>query len=397
MENDQLEKPTKKNGVLAGPIDSIGQAEIENVVKKDTRLLSLDFYRGLIMVLLMLEAAGLYRHVIAITEPSSFIHSLATQFTHHPWHGLTFWDFVQPGFMFIAGTAMAFSLTKQTSKGRPWEVQAKRAIIRSGWLLFWGVLIYAVGKDGLSFQLWNVLAQLSFTLLVAFLIFRWKPGYQILFSLGLLLLTEMLYRFIQIPGFDQPFTDQHNFGNYMDLVLMNKISSGGWVAINAVPTAAHTIWGAVAGKWLLNRPTIRGKIMYIVIFGILLLIGGYLLDLLKITPIIKRISTSSFTLVTGGWCLLALAFLYCWIDVLKHRRFLSFFTIVGMNSIFIYLFFEIVVHHWLYDYSNTIVSGVLSPLEIPDAAILIIAAGTLFFLQWYLCYWLYKKKIFFKV
>lgn len=392
-----IEKKENTSAVLAGYVDSLNKDATEEVVKKNSRLLSLDFYRGLIMVLLMLEAAGLYRHIIAITEPSSFIHSLAIQFTHHPWHGLTFWDFIQPGFMFIAGTAMAFSLTKQTSRERPWKEQAKRAIIRSGWLLFWGVFIYAVRRDGLSFQLWNVLAQLSFTLLVAFLIFRWKPGYQILFSLGLLLLTEMLYRFIQIPGFDQPFTNQHNFGNYMDLVLMDKINSGGWVAINALPTAAHTIWGAVAGKWLLTKPTIRSKMRYIIVFGVLVLSGGYLLDILDVTPIIKRISTSSFTLVTGGWCLLALAFLYYWIDVLKHRRFLEFFTIVGMNSIFIYLFFEIVVHHWLYDYSNTIVSGVLSSIGIPGAAILIIAAITLFFLQWYLCYWLFKKNIFFKV
>src|SRR5690606_21422836 len=125
------------------------------------------------------------------------------------------------------------------------------------------------------------LAQLSFTLLVAFLIFRWKPGFQILFSLGLLLLTEMLYRYTQIPGFDQPFTNQHNFGNYMDLVLMNKISSGGWVAINALPTAAHTIWGAVAGIWLLEKPTIRSKMYYIIIFGFLVLLVGYLLDTLN--------------------------------------------------------------------------------------------------------------------
>ena len=396
-DNTKLEKSVKKEAVLAGPVDSIGKSETDKVVKKDSRLLSLDFYRGLIMVLLMLEASGLYRHVLNMTEPTSFIHSLAVQFTHHPWHGLTFWDFIQPGFMFIAGTAMAFSLTKQTSKGRPWNQQAIRALKRSGWLLFWGVFIYAVRRDGLSFQLWNVLAQLSFTLLVAFLIFRWKPGYQILFSLGLLLLTELLYRFTQIPGFDQPFTNQHNFGNYMDLVLMNKISSGGWVAINAIPTAAHTIWGAVAGKWLLSRPTIKSKIKYILVFGAVTLAAGYSLDILNVTPIIKRIATSSFTLVTGGWCLLALAFFYYWIDVLKHRRFLSFFTIVGMNSIFIYLFFEIVVSRWLRDYTNTIVTGVLSPTGLSLSTVMIIAALTLFLLQWYLCYWLYKKKIFFKV
>lgn len=395
--NTKFENSTKKGAVLSGPIESVKKAKTEKVVRKNTRLLSLDFYRGLVMVLLMLEAAGLYRHTIAITESSTFIHALAVQFTHHPWHGMTFWDLIQPGFMFIAGTAMAFSLTKQTSKKIPWSQQALRALKRSGWLLFWGVLIYAVRRDGLSFQLWNVLAQMSFTLLLAFLIFRWRPAYQILLSIGLMILTELLYRYANIPGFDQPFTDQQNFGNYMDLVLMNKINAGGWVAFNAVPTALHTIWGAIAGKWLLTRPSIRSKMFYIVTLGIIALIVGYLLDILSITPIIKKIATSSFTLVSGGWCLLVLAFLYYWIDVKKHRRFLKFFTIVSMNSIFIYLFFEIVVRHWLYDYSNTIFKGIISPTGLSLSTTTIIAALCLFSIQWYICYWLYKKKIFFKV
>ena len=162
-------------------------------------------------------------------------------------------------------------------------------------------------EDHLSFELWDVLTQMSFTMLVAFLIFRWKPAYQILFSFGLLILTECLYRFINIPGFDQPFTDQHNFGNYMDVVLMNKINDGGWVAINCIPTAAHTIWGAVAGKWLLTGSNVKNKIKPVIILGVITLIAGYSLDLAGITPIIKRIATSSFTLASGGWCLLALA------------------------------------------------------------------------------------------
>ncbi|MCG9970625.1 acyltransferase family protein [Christiangramia crocea] len=399
MENDnvKIKEPTRKNTVLSGHVDSLKKNESSEVVKKNERLLSLDFYRGLIMVLLMLEAAGLYKHLVNTSTPSSFLHSIAVQFTHHAWHGLRFWDLIQPAFMFIAGTAMAFSLTKQTSKGRPWEQQATRTLKRSMWLLFWGILIYAVRGDSLSFELWNVLSQLSFTLLVAFLIFRWKPSYQILFSIGLLVLTEWLYRFTNIPGFDQPFINQHNFGNYIDLILMNKINSGGWVAVNAIPTAAHTIWGAVAGKWLLRKHTVKGKLGYIIIFGVITLFTGYLLDILDITPIIKKIATSSFTLVSGGWCLLALAFLYYWIDLLKHKKFLSFFTIVGMNSIFIYLFFEIVVHHWLYDYSYTIVNGIISPIGLTHSAILIMSSIILFLIQWYLCFWLYQKKIFFKV
>ena len=363
------------------------------------RLASLDFYRGLVMVLLMVESAGLYSHLVNNLSPDSIGHSFALQFTHHSWHGLHFWDLIQPAFMFIAGTAMAFSLTKQNALGRPWNGQAMHALKRSGWLFFWGVFIYSVRGENLSFELWNVLTQMSFTMLLAFLIFKWKPGYQLLLSAGLLLLTEILYRYTHVPGFDQPFTDQHNFGNYTDLLLMNKINSGGWVAINCIPTAAHTIWGAVAGKWLLNKNSFnsRTKLLPIVLLGLITLILGYGLDLLNITPIIKRIATSSFTLVGGGWCLLALAFLYYWIDDLKHKRFLAFFTIVGMNSIFIYLFFEIVVSYWLSDYLNVIVSGVFSPIGFSGFAIALLGSLAIFGVEWYLCYWLYKKKIFFKL
>jgi len=397
-----IPKPGNESGnppVLSGNTFTTlpGSNELKSVIGKGIRLASLDFYRGLVMVLLMFEASGLYDHVLDMLKPNSFSYSIANQFTHYPWHGLHLWDMIQPAFMFIAGTAMAFSLTRQTAKGSTWNEQAKHALKRSGWLFFWGVFDYAVRGDHLSFELWDVLTQLSFTMLVAFLIFRWKPGYQVLFSIGLLILTECLYRFTNVPGFNQPFTDQHNFGNYVDLLLMNKINGGGWVAINCIPTAAHTIWGVVAGKWLLSKPDSKSKIGHIVVLGVLTLLVGYGLDMAGITPIIKRIATSSFTLVTGGWCLLALAFLYYWIDVLNHKRYLKFFTIVGMNSIFIYLFFEIVVHRWLYAYSNTIVTGVLSPIGLSENVVIIIAVLVLFMFQWYLCYWLYRKKIFFKL
>jgi predicted acyltransferase len=387
----------KKNpAVFSGPISSPAQNAIAKATAKGVRLASLDFYRGLIMVLLMLESTGMYEHLNELTAGTA-IHSLIIQFVHYPWHGLLFWDLIQPGFMFIAGVAMAFSLHKQTANGVAWKKQFKHALKRSGWLFFWGVLDYAVRGDHLSFELWDVLTQLSFTLLVAFLIFRWKPANQLLLTVGLLILTEILYRYTNIPGFDQPFTDQRNFGNYIDLILMNKINHDGWVAINCIPTAAHTIWGAVAGKWLLSQTDNKKKIRNILILGLAVLSLGYGLDFFNITPIIKRIATTSFTLTSGGWCLLALALFYFWIDVKNHKKYLRFFAIVGMNSIFIYLFFEIVVNRWLRDYTYTIVNGVISPFFISANAVLIISAVVLFMLEWGLCYWLYKKKIFFKV
>jgi predicted acyltransferase len=355
------------------------------------RLLSLDFLRGLIMVLLALEAAGLYDQLYEHTE-SGFL----LQFFHHPWNGLHFWDLIQPGFMFIAGTAMAFSLQKQREQGMAWRESFLKMLKRCGWLFFWGVLDYAVRPKGLSFELWDVLTQLSFTMLVAFLIFNWSFKAQILLSVALLVLTEVLYRFINVPGFDQPFTDQHNFGNFMDLILMNKINDDGWVAINCLPTAAHTIWGALAGKLLLTDTEGINKIKKLILFGLGCLALGYVLDQ-TITPIIKRIGTSSFVLASGGWCLLALAACYWWIDVKNHRRHLEFFTIVGMNSIFIYLFFEIVGHRWFNGYVSAVTNGLMSFISMPHVVMMVITSLSIFALEWGMCYFLYQKKIFFRV
>jgi predicted acyltransferase len=359
------------------------------------RLLSLDFMRGFIMVLLTLESTGLFEHLHDLTS-GTFLNGFFLQFFHHPWNGLRFWDLVQPGFMFIAGTAMAFSLTRQWDMGVTWRQSLVKALKRSGWLFFWGVLDYAVRPTGLSFELWDVLTQLSFTTLLAFLIFKWTPAVQIIFSLALLVLTEVLYRFTDIHGFDQPFTDQHNFGNYMDLILMNKINHGGWVAINCIPTAAHTIWGALAGKVLLSDAKSSLKIKNLLFFGVGCLVVGYSMDW-TITPIIKRIATSSFTIASGGWCLLALALSYWWVDIKHHQKYLSFFTVVGMNSIFIYLFFEIVGARWFNDYVAAVTNGIMDIMHFPNAIMVIVTSLSIFALEWGICYFLYQKKIFFKL
>jgi len=358
------------------------------------RLLSLDFMRGFIMVLLALESTGLFEHLLKANE-TNFLNSFFLQFFHHPWNGLHFWDLIQPGFMFMAGVAMAYSLHKQKQEGMAWNKSFLKILKRCGWLFFWGVLDYAVRPKGLSFELWDVLTQLSFTTLVAFLVFDWKISYQILFSIGLLLLTECLYRFTQVPGFDQAFVDQHNFGNYMDTILMNKINKGGWVAINCIPTAVHTIAGAIIGKiFLQGKADIIKKLL---LAAVACLIIGYGLDIIGVTPIIKKIATSSFTIVSLGWCILGLSVCYWWIDILNHKRYLVFFTVVGMNSLFIYLFFEIVASRWFNEYIYKISNGVISIFSTHQTFNQIISSLVIFSLEWGMCYFLYKKKIFFKI
>ncbi len=175
---------------------------------------------------------------------------------------------------------------------------------------------------------------------------------------------------------------------------MNKINPGGWVAINCIPTAVHTIAGALVGKLLLSD---KEKIKTLLLLGVICLIVGYGLDGFGITPIIKRIATTSFTIVSLGWCLLFLTLSYWWIDIKDHRKHWRFFTIVGMNSLFIYVFFEIVGDRWFTGYITFISNGVLSWVNAGDLIKALIAAVCVFGLEWGLCYFLYRKKIFFKL
>lgn len=361
-----------------------------------SRLLSLDFLRGLVMVLLVLESTHLYGRLIDASDGTA-AYGFFIQFEHHPWNGLRFWDLVQPAFMFMAGIALAYSLHRQQAEGKSWGDSFLKTLKRSAWLFFWGVLDYAVRKDGLSFELWDVLTQLSFTTLVAFFIFRWSPAAQIAVSIGLLVLTEILYRFTHVPNFDQAFVDQHNFGNYVDWLLMRKINTGGWVAINCIPTAAHTIWGALVGKLLLSNRTRPEKMNTLVIAAIVGLVSGYALDALAITPIIKRIATSSFVLASGGWVIIFLAVSYWWIDIREHRNYLKFFTVVGMNSLFIYLFIEIVASRWFTGYISAITDGLMALVHVPNTVMGIITSLVVFALEWGMCYFLYRKQIFFKI
>jgi predicted acyltransferase len=84
------------------------------------------------------------------------------------------------------------------------------------------------------------------------------------------------------------------------------------------------------------------KIRALLIAGVAGLIIGFSLDLLNITPIIKKIATSSFVFASGGWTILALCLCYWLIDVKKlFATGYNMFKVVGMNAIFIYLFFSL--------------------------------------------------------
>jgi len=183
----------------------------------------------------------------------------------------------------------------------------------------------------------------------------------------------------------------------MDMVLMNKINPAGWVAINCISTSAHTIWGVLAGKLLLGDKTPNQKMKYLLVSSGILLVLGFGLDWAHITPIIKRIATSSFVLASGGWVVLFLALCYWWVDIKKHRNYLILFNLFALNSIFIYLFNEIPGDRWFTGYILTITNGLFGIIHFPESAAAVLGSLIVFALETGILYFLYKRKIFFKI
>jgi len=362
------------------------------------RLLSLDLFRGMTMFLLVAEGTELWSVLVQEPVAGTFLESFFRQFHHHPWNGLRFWDLVQPFFMFIVGVAMPFSYAKRLERGSSKKQFTRHIVLRSLILLALGVGLHCVYRHKLVWELWNVLSQLSVTILIAYFLMRYKWTTQIAVSIGLLVLTEILYRTFPLEGYNQPFVKDHNFGSWMDMVLMGKINDGGgWVAINCIPTAAHTIWGVVAGQVLRSKKRAGEKVKFLVVIGGLFLITGYLLDWASVTPIIKRISTSSFVLASGGWALIVLAFSYWLIDIKNQNKWIFPFVVVGMNPIFIYLFFNTVGYQWFNGFVAIFTRGFLQYFNTPGFVVELFTSISILVLEWWMCYYLYRKKIFFRI
>jgi hypothetical protein len=68
-----------------------------------------------------------------------------------------------------------------------------------------------------------------------------------------------------------------------------------------------------------------------------------------------------------------------------------------MNSIFIYLFNEIVGARWFVGYITQIAKGVMSWINTPEILASVVASICVFTVEWGMLYFLYKKKIFFKL
>jgi predicted acyltransferase len=109
-------------------------------------------------------------------------------------------------------------------------------------------------------------------------------------------------------------------------------------------------------------------------------------------PFIKQLCTASFILYSLGWVIFMLIGFYFLVEVRGYRKWTFPLVVVGMNSIFIYSV-SMVLFGWLdravgvFTFHFNFV-GKLAP---------VLQGCTVLFVMWYMCYWLYKRKIFFKL
>jgi len=237
-------------------------------LKQTQRLLSLDFYRGLTMFLLIAEFSELFEQLVSPPLEGTFIAAIGEQFHHVNWIGLHFWDLIQPFFMFIVGVAMPLSFAKRLEKGDTQGQISKHVFKRAILLLVLGWGLYCIDPGKILFRFQNVLAQLAVTYVLAYLVMNKSFKFQVAFSLFLLLANELIYRFFPVEGFTEAFVAGKNFGAWFNILIAGNEDGGHWAMFNAIPTAAHTIWGVLAGQLLMSDKTAKKKIQLLIIAGI---------------------------------------------------------------------------------------------------------------------------------
>src|SRR5690349_4892832 len=84
---------------------------------KTGRLISLDAYRGAIMLLMASSGLGLAQLAKSFPD-STFWRVTAEQVEHTAWAGCTLWDLIQAAFMFMVGVALPWSIANRLARGQ---------------------------------------------------------------------------------------------------------------------------------------------------------------------------------------------------------------------------------------------------------------------------------------
>jgi predicted acyltransferase len=369
----------------------------------------------------------------ATPEPSSGIASfLAYELKHAEWVGFHFYDLIFPLFVFIVGVSLVFSLQRMVETvGR---AEAVKRVIRRGILLYVIGLLYSGGiSDGWDNIRWmGVLNRIAICYLCTGLLYLFcNLRAMITVCVGLLIgywaiMTFVPIRNIQLEktalqelskktGIDDPhvlfnnttdrvtghFEHGFNLANHFDFQYLpgkkydTYFDPEGY--LSNIPAIATCLLGVFAA-FLLRAPKLldQQKLIYLVTAGLVGASLGWAWHMQF--PVIKKIWTSSYVLVAGGYSALLLAAFYFVVDILKFQVWCRPFIWVGMNPITLYLTSNIIggFRKPAQRFVGGDVTAYLDQHIAKGTGDLLVATVGLLLLFWF-AHFLYKRKIFLRL
>ena len=392
------------------------------VTPKPERLVSLDAYRGAIMVMMASGGLGLAR--VAEQHPDSATwQAIARHVEHASWAGFTLWDVIQPAFMFMVGVALAFSVANRRARGAEFRPHvspcplARRRTRPAGGLSFVGleptdgvVVCQRPGADraGLSDSFSAGLYQAAHPMAGGSSGFSWPIGWPS--RCTRCPRGDFDWAGVGVPadwphltGFAAHWEKNANFAATVDQWFLNLFprqepfvfNRGGYATLNFVPSIATMAFGLLAGGLLRREISIAQKLWRLVIFGILGVIIGTLIAWAGLCPIVKRIWTPSWTIASAGVVTLLLAGFVAVIEGLHWKRWAFPFVVVGLNPITLYCLWQL-GGSFIRDNLRRHLGQDIFEIFGPTYTQTLQRASALLIL-WLVLLWMYRRKIFLRI
>ena len=352
---------------------------------QNSRLFSLDVLRGFDMLLLLLIgpltitlARGPLTGQFETKKPLT---RLLEQMEHCTWDGFTLWDQIMPLFLFTAGAAVPYAMSRYKGAGGSrghWRLWFR--LIRRFCLLW--ILGAVLQGNLLSFKIselhiyCNPLQAIAVACLVSALLYLFfSTRVQIAVTALLLLGYWALERFIHFTPSDGlgevgggTYIYQHTLAEWVDRAVM----TGHWIAdgtqvwiLPSLTFIVTAMTGVFAGTLTRNvrrhaaADEEQGEAEYpaetkvpaahagtfakLLAVGAVLTAAGYAWSEIPdktfgYCPLIKSVWTPSMTLLSSGISFLLFAFFYLITDLLKFRFGFGFLAVIGTNALLAYIF-----------------------------------------------------------
>lgn len=360
------------------------------------RLYSLDALRGFDMFWIIGGGAL----IGALTKATNWgwLEVLAEQMHHASWNGFRFFDLIFPLFMFISGVAIPFAITSKLEKGTEKSIIVRKIFQRMILLIVFGFVYNGVLRDGFKdMRAASVLGQIGIAyFFAALIVINTKSIKARLFWLaGILGGIAILQLLVPIPDFGAGvLTPEGSINAWIDQhFLPGRLNDGtfdpeGLLCI--VSATSITLMGTFAGNILRNKEFTSEKKTYLMLLtGVVLAIIA--LALSPVYPIIKKIWTVPFNILTAGISFTLMSIFYFIIDVKGWKKWTFFFRVIGLNSITIYLGMRI-IDFW--HISEFLLGWLANPMAAFGPVIIVVG---LIIAEWLFLYYLYKNKIFLRV